>query len=174
MQCSCILENRSSWRAGEASGLVAQPGLWVCVCFLTDVAFARNACWLLRGVICKMFLLISLSSCTEDSLRCEHSRSGQRPSNPPCACSIVVVAAFARSWPELGWSEWSRVEGNDNKFACSYRNEWECKFAVCLLLHGTCQHVLCYYRAKSMWLTPLMEKWYPLPCLLWVLSIKCT
>lgn len=51
MQCLCPLENRSSWWAGEPDDSVAQPGLWVCVCFPTEAALVRTVPWLLRGLI---------------------------------------------------------------------------------------------------------------------------
>lgn len=47
-----VLENRRNGRAGKAGGeSVVQPRLLVRPCFPTEVAFVRNACWLLCGVI---------------------------------------------------------------------------------------------------------------------------
>lgn len=41
--------------AGEQERTVAQLGHLVCVCFPTEVAFMRNACWLLcRVITCKI------------------------------------------------------------------------------------------------------------------------
>lgn len=120
--------------------LVAQPGLWVWVCFPTVAPLARHLRWLLHGELYfQVFGFVQAASLHRG--RC--SAWAVRELYPPGSCSLAMVAVFSLSWLELV------------KVMMTRSHEWWFRFAVCLLLLWTYQHAPHYCRIKIMSLTQL-------------------